>query len=157
MNQTLVLYAGLSLAAGIFIPVTAALSGSMGRALGNPSMAAIVTTAGAFLLVLLYSFATGAVHVSANALAQLTPLQWLAGFGIAFYTVSITFLAPRFGVGNAVMLVLVGQIISAAAIDHFALFGAPQKPIDWLRAAGIAIMVIGVVIAQTAASNAKPR
>jgi transporter family-2 protein len=46
------------------------------------------------------------------------------------------------------------QIASSAVIDHFGLLGAPQKPIDWLRAAGLAIMVTGVVIAQLAASKA---
>jgi transporter family-2 protein len=51
--------------------------------------------------------------------------------------------------------VLVGQLISSAAIDNFGLFGAPHKPIDALRALGIAIMVAGVVIAQLAANNAK--
>ena len=54
------------------------------------------------------------------------------------------------------MFVLVGQIISSATIDQFGLFGAPQKAIDLLRAVGIAIMIAGVVIAQYAASHAKP-
>ncbi|MBI3437475.1 MAG: DMT family transporter [Proteobacteria bacterium] len=77
----------------------------------------------------------------------------LAGFGIAFYIISITYVAPRFGVGNAVMLVVAAQIASSAVIDQFGLFGAPQKPIDALRVIGLAIMVVGVVIAQYAAAH----
>ena len=54
------------------------------------------------------------------------------------------------------MFVLGGQIISSALIDHFGLFGAPHKPVDLLRAAGLIIMAIGIVIAQVAANNARP-
>ena len=108
-------------------------------------------TAGAFLMVAAYTLATGAMHVSAPLLRQVTPLQWLCGFAIAFYVCAITYLSPRFGVGNAVMLVVAAQIASSAAIDHFGLFGAPHKPIDLMRAGGLAIMVAGVVIAQIGA------
>ena len=52
------------------------------------------------------------------------------------------------------MVGVAGQIASSAVIDYFGLFGAPHKPIDLMRAAGLVIMVIGVVIAQTAANRA---
>lgn len=153
--QPIAFYAALSLAAGILIPIMAALSGAMGRGFGNPSFAALLVTGGAFLAVLAFTFATGAARWPAN-FQSATPLQLAAGLGMAFYVISITYLAPRFGVGNAVMLVVASQIASSAAIDHFGLFGAPQKPIDWLRAAGLGIMVVGVIIAQAAANSAKP-
>jgi transporter family-2 protein len=54
------------------------------------------------------------------------------------------------------MFVLAGQIISSAVIDHFGLFGAPLKPIDTLRAAGLVIMATGIVIAQIAANSTRP-
>jgi hypothetical protein len=52
---------------------------------------------------------------------------FFAGVLIAFYVLSITFIAPKFGIGNAVFFVLLGQLVSAAAIDHFALFGRCAK------------------------------
>ncbi|MES1158522.1 MAG: DMT family transporter [Terricaulis silvestris] len=153
-GQPIAFYAALSLVAGALIPILAALSGAMGRTLGNPSIAALITAGGAFALVLAYTLATGATHVTPGSFAQVKPLQLAAGFGIAFYLTSITYLAPRFGVGNAVMLVVAAQIASSAAIDQFGLFGAPQKPMDALRALGLGIMVVGVVIAQLAAGRA---
>lgn len=155
-GQPIAFYIALSLLGGVLIPITAALSGAMGRALGNPSAAAAIVITGSFAMVLAYTLATGGANVSWSAIAQVPVLQWVAGFGIAFYLLSITWLAPRFGVGNAVMFVLVGQIISSALIDQFGLFGAPQKPIDLLRGAGIVIMAAGVVIAQFAAGHVKP-
>lgn len=154
-GQPIAFYVAISLLGGVLIPVTAALSGAMGRALGNPTLAALIVISGSFAMVLAYTLATGSASFSLAALRQVPALQLCAGLGIAFYLVSITYVGPRFGVGNAVMFVLVGQLMSSAAIDHFGLFGAPQKPIDLLRALGLVIMVSGVIIAQIAANNAK--
>ncbi|MDC0738569.1 DMT family transporter [Cognatishimia sp. SS12] len=38
---------------------------------------------------------------------------------------------------------LLGQLISAAAIDHFGLFGAQLSPISLTRTAGIGVMAVG--------------
>ena len=73
---------------------------------------------------------------------------FLAGVLIAFYVLSITWIAPRFGVGNAVFFVLLGQLVSAAAIDHFGLFGARISPLSATRAFGIALMAAGVFVTQ---------
>lgn len=155
-GQPVAFYAALALLAGVLIPIMAALSGAMGRTLGNPSAAALIVSGGAFLMVLAYTMANGGATLSFASLSQATPMQLVSGFAMAFYVLSIIYLAPRFGVGNAVMLVVAAQIASSAAIDHFGLFGAPHKPLDLLRATGLAIMVAGVVIAQLAANNAKP-
>lgn len=150
------LYIALSAAGGILIPIMAALSGALGRTLDNPWIAATIVSAGAFATVLAFTLLTGSGNVSWDALKQARPLQLLAGIGMAFYLLSITWVGPRFGIGNAIMFVLAGQIISSALIDHFGLFGAPHKPVDLLRAAGLVIMATGIVIAQVAANNARP-
>jgi len=73
-----------------------------------------------------------------------------AGLFVAFYVLSITWVAPRFGVGNAVFFVLLGQLVSAAIIDHFGLFGAMVKPFGLTRGAGIGLMALGVLLTQRA-------
>lgn len=152
---TLAFYIALSTTGGILIPIMAALSGALGRTLDNPWAAAAIVSAGAFALVLAFTFATGSMTVSWEQLKQARPLQLLAGVGFAFYLLSITWVGPRFGIGNAVMFVLGGQIISSALIDHFGLFGAPLKPIDAMRAFGLVLMAAGIVIAQVAANNTR--
>jgi transporter family-2 protein len=67
---------------------------------------------------------------------------------VAFYVLTVTYIAPHFGVGNAVFFVLLGQLISAAAIDHFGLFGAQVSPLGLARAGGIALMAAGVWLTQ---------
>jgi transporter family-2 protein len=46
--------------------------------------------------------------------------------------------------------VLLGQLISAALIDHFGLFGARVSPLSLTRTTGIAVMALGVWITQRA-------
>ena len=51
MSPQAPLYIALSLLGGILIPITAALSGAMGRTLGNPNTAAFITIAGQLIFV----------------------------------------------------------------------------------------------------------
>ena len=46
--------------------------------------------------------------------------------------------------------VLVGQLVSAAVIDHFALFGSTGSPLTIVRTLGISVMALGVWITQQA-------
>ena len=74
----------------------------------------------------------------------------LAGILIAFYVLSMTVIAPKFGVGNAIFFVLIGQLLSAATIDHFALFGVQSVALSWPRLSGLLLMATGVLLIQKA-------
>ncbi|WP_299962076.1 DMT family transporter [uncultured Roseobacter sp.] len=139
-------YALTMLLAGIGIPVLAALNAALGARIGSPAVAATVLFAVAFLSCAVVMLATG-FHALGKVTAAPKHLLF-AGVLIAFYVLSITFVAPRFGVGNAVFFVLLGQLISAALIDHFGLFGARLAPFDASRALGIGLMAAGVFVAQ---------
>ena len=140
-------YAAVMLAAGIGIPVLAALNAQLGARIGAPAAAAAVLFVVAFAGAAAVTVATGSVRALSALPAQPAHL-FLAGLLVAFYVLSITFVAPHFGVGNAVFFVLLGQMISAAAIDHFGLFGAAERPVTALRAGGIALMMAGLAAIQ---------
>mgnify|MGYP001208111635 CR=1 FL=1 len=136
----------IMLAAGIGIPVLAALNAALGRYVGSPAAAATVLFVVAFVAALLTALLTGPQGFA--KLASAPKHLFAAGLFVAFYVLSITWIAPKIGVGNAVFLVLIGQLVSAATIDHFGLFGANQSPLTLSRATGIAIMAVGVFVAQ---------
>ena len=138
--------AAIMLAAGIGIPILAALNAGLGRHVGAPASAAVVLFMVAFVVALATALVTGPAPLARFATA---PREgYLAGLLVAFYVLSITWVAPHFGVGNAVLFVILGQMISFTAIDHFGLFGANQTPVSAMRLAGIGLMAVGVVLTQ---------
>lgn len=148
MSQT-TLYALTMLASGISIPVLAALNATLGKTLGSPIAASAVLFSVSFLLVAILTVVSGQVGHLAN-LSAAPKYLLVAGGLVAFYILSVTFIAPHFGVGNTIFFVLLGQMISAALIDHYGLFGAGVSPLSLTRAAGIALMAAGVWLTQQA-------
>ena len=137
----------IMLAAGIGIPVMAALNGALGGRLGSPALAALI------LFVVAGTVALTAVTVtkswSAGAALTDAPLTlFTGGLFVAFYVLSITWLAPHLGVGNAVFFVLLGQLLATAAIDHFGWFGALEFRMTPRRAIGLVLMAVGVFLAR---------
>jgi len=141
-------YAAIMFLAGIGIPILAALNATLGRFIVSPIVATAILFTIAGLVAWALAFATGLNPL--KTVSQAPKHLFFAGVLIAFYVLSITFIAPKFGVGNAVFFVLLGQLVSTAAIDHFALFGAVQNSLNLVRASGIAVMAVGVWITQQA-------
>lgn len=141
-------YALTMLAAGVGIPVLAALNAGLGTRIGSP------VTAGAILFTVALATALLAVAIkgapAATTVAAAPKHLFLGGLLVAFYILSITIIAPKFGIGNAIFFVLLGQLASAALIDHFGLFGAKISPLSLSRSAGIALMAAGVFLTQRA-------
>lgn len=146
-NNAAPAFAAIMLLTGVGIPILAALNGGLGARLGSPMAASMILFALAFLIA-----ATGALLTGSIGQVRFTsdiPAQfYFGGLFVAFYVIAVTFIAPKFGVGNAIFFVLVGQLVSAATIDHFGLFGALRSAIDLRRAAGIALMIAGVYLAR---------
>ena len=138
------IYALTMLAAGIGIPLLAALNAALGVRLGSPAAAAMILFCVALAATTLVTVATGS---KALAQAPFAPKHlFLAGLLVAFYVLSITYVAPHFGVGNAVFFVLLGQLISAALIDHFGLSAPWISPLSLTRPSGIPDPAFGVWI-----------
>jgi len=139
-------YALTMLAAGIGIPVLAALNAALGQRLGSPYAAGVILFIVALVAAIVVVLLTGTAPF---ARLPGTPKHlFLAGLLVAFYVLSITSVAPHFGVGNAVFFVLLGQLFSTALIDHFGLFGAQITPFSAWRAGGIGLMVAGIWMTQ---------
>lgn len=141
-------YALIMLVAGIAVPMLAALNAALGQQIGSPAAAATILFCVALLVASAVMLFTGAKALSETITAP--KHLFLGGALIAFYVLSITYIAPHFGVGNAVFFVLLGQMISAAAIDHFGLFGAQVSPLNLIRSAGLGLMALGVWVTQQA-------
>lgn len=132
--------------AGIGIPILAAMNAALGQKIGNPFATGVVLFSVALLIGIVAALISGP-----GALANVTSAPkhlLLAGAFIAFYVLSITYVAPRFGVGNAVFFVLLGQMLSTAVIDQYGLFGARIAPMTPTRLLGLVVMAVGIWLTQ---------
>jgi len=149
-NNAAPAFAVIMLLTGVGIPILAALNGGLGARLGSPMAASMILFGLAFLIATAGALMTGSIG-QIRFTSDIPAQFYFGGLFVAFYVIAVTFIAPRFGVGNAIFFVLVGQLISAATIDHFGLFGAMRAPVDAQRIMGIALMVAGVWLARRAA------
>jgi transporter family-2 protein len=62
----------------------------------------------------------------------------LAVIGAVSYTI------PRVGVATTIILIVAGQLIIGAYLDHYGLLGAPVRLFDASRIAAIAVLSVGV-------------
>src|SRR3954453_21220359 len=138
--------AAMMLVVGMGIPVTAALNSVLGTHLASPAAASAVLFAVGFVLTALVLAFVGLPP--AKSFSGVPWWSYAAALGVVFYVLSVTWSAPRIGVGNAIFFVLLGQLIAAAAIDHFGLFGALQTTLTAKRALGLLVMAFGVYLAK---------
>lgn len=144
IQQSSFIYATIMLVAGIGIPIMAALNAELGIRLQSPGTASSVL----FLVGLLGSLIYLVIveKTLPNASNFEAPIYFYLGGGfVLFYVLSIAWVAPVFGVGNAIAFVLLGQLIAMATIDQFGLLGAPQISLTPLRILGLILMAAGVL------------
>lgn len=137
-------FAALMIAAGVGIPTMAALNSQLGARIESPWAASAML----FVVGGIVAGVVLAINGLPKAPFSAPPHFYAGGLLVAFYALSITWAAPKIGVGNAVFFVLLGQIVAATAIDHFGLFGAPRSPMTLQRGLGVALMLAGVFLAR---------
>ncbi len=138
----------LGLVAGALIPVQAAANAALSKSIGgNVPFAALTLFVVAGTATAASALVMGASMPSGAALAAAPWWSYIGGLIVAFYVLTITYLAPRLGVGTAISLIVMGQIFAALAIDHFGLMRSPTFPITPVRLLGAGLMAVGVVLA----------
>ena len=148
-------YAAWAAAAGALIPFMAVLNGRLGRVLGEPLLAPVLLFAVGLMTALTVGLvATGQVPDLRQAMSA-RPIDFAGGVIVAGYVISVTLLAPRFGVGNAILFVMTAQIFTSALIDHFGMLGATVRPVTAVRLVGMAAMLAGLAMTQISSKPAK--
>ncbi|MES2493401.1 MAG: DMT family transporter [Pseudomonadota bacterium] len=131
---------------GVGIPILATWNSALGHQLGSPAAATFVLFAVGFILSGAIVVAVGLPPLTAFTMER--PHIYFAAAFMLFYALAVTWAGPKMGIGNAVFFVLLGQIIAAAIIDHFGLWGAIRSEFTVRRMAGIALMALGIYLAR---------
>jgi transporter family-2 protein len=132
--------------AGTGIPIMAALNAGLGTHFGNPIPAAFVLFSIALAVTAVLTFSHPLP--SKDQVIAIPIHYYLGGLLVAFYVLSITWIAPKIALGNAIFLVLIGQLLAATIIDHLGLLNVPKTPVTSARIAGLGLIVAGIYLAR---------
>ncbi len=136
----------LAIVSGAVLPIQAALNGKMGKAVGDPVYAALISFVIGSVGLLAYVLISKTQLSSISEATQVNWTVWMAGILGAFYVACVIILAPKLGVALTFGLVVTGQLGVSLIIDHYGLIGIPIREISWQKILGILMIIAGVVV-----------
>ncbi len=136
----------LALTAGAALPVQTALNARLGRDLGNPVGGALASFIVGSLGLLIFMIVARTGLPSGELLGRIPAHVWLGGLLGAIYVVVMIVATPRLGVATTMGLVIAGQVAVSVILDHVGALGVPRHPVNVWRAAGMCLLVAGVVM-----------
>ena len=144
---------GVALLAGAAVPLQGASNAALGRALGHPLWATMVSLV-VSMLVVLPLMGSMLVQAPRLVLALSGPWWlWLGGIvGVVYLTTALVLL-PRLGATSFIVCVIAGQMLASLLLDHFGLMGLPVKPVGLARMAGVALILVGIWLQQSLAAS----
>jgi transporter family-2 protein len=71
---------------------------------------------------------------------------WIGGVMSVFIIFAVTIGPPRIGVTATVAVVIAGNLVSAAIIDRFGLFGVERVGLGWSRVLGFVLLALGAAL-----------
>jgi len=143
-----------ALLAGAAIPFQAGANATLGRALGHPFWATLVS-----LLVSLAAIVPllWMLKVPLPVSVRGPGWMWMGGLLSVFYMTAALVLAPKLGAGGFIAAVVAGQVVAAMLVDQFGLAGFAVRTLTPARLAGAALIVAGMVVMQwSTAAQAQP-
>lgn len=120
----------------------------MGRTLGSPLLAAVVSIVVSLIVVIPVWLTVGQ---GAGELAHAGALPWWAVLGGVLGVVFVggsVIVGPALGLALFFVCVVAGQLLGATLIDQVGAFGVPQKPINLMKVIGLGLVLVGAALVQ---------
>ena len=140
--ESIVLIILIGLAGGIAIGLQSPMASMITQRLGIFESVFIVHLGGAVIALI-------PMLIYGTKLSQWRSLPWYtlgAGFFGLGVIAAISFMIPRVGVAPALIILLAGQLLVGAILDHFGWLGLAQRPLDITRVIGLIVVLVGVWI-----------
>lgn len=144
-----ILFAFAALFAGAVVPIQAASNAVLARHLGHPLWASAISLIISItvLIPLLFVFKVPKPNFSVELFHQ--PLWiWFGGIAGMIYLTSALILVPKIGSTTFFVMVIAGQLMISALIEHFGWFGMPQNSIPFGKILGKGLVIAGVLCVQ---------
>lgn len=144
MNVTiLIIFATL---VGMLLPIQAATNTGASKYFGDVSYAALLSFVIGTILISTYILITKPSLNTEITEIGFPKYIFFGGLISVVYTLAVTYLSPRLGVGNTLFIIISGQIFAAVIVDHFGIFNSIRHEVTPKRVLGISLMLIGLYL-----------
>ena len=130
----------IGLAGGLAIGLQSPMASMITQRLGIFESVFIVHLGGAVIALI-------PMLILGSKMSQWRNVPWYtlgAGFFGLGVIAAISFMIPRIGVAPALIILLAGQLVMGAVLDHFGWLGLAPRPLDAARVLGVAVVLAGV-------------
>ena len=139
-------YLIIALAAGVALATQSAINTQLAKAMSGE---AVIATFISFAVgtIVLYFIAWVKTDLWGNLSAIPSQPWWKLIGGVlgAIVVFTTVLLAPKLGITAMLFFIIVGQLITAATIDHFGLIGMPIREVNITKFIGLIIVAFGLV------------
>lgn len=135
----------LTAAIGIAMATQTAVNTQLKTYLNSPIQAAFFSFFIGTLCLAIWVILEPSTRPTFSQLANVPIWLWVGGV-LGVYAISTSiYTAPTLGFLTFTGLVLFGQLLMSACLDHFGWLGVEQQPINWKRMIGIVCIGVGIL------------
>jgi len=145
MSMQYWIYIGWALVIGMLGGIHVPINGALGKAI-NSTLVATLTFYGIGFALAATACLIWFDRMPFLALRTVPRWYFLAGVISVVVVGSSTFLIPRIGAITLFVIVLTMQLVSRSVISHFGWLESPVMPFNWVRAMGVAFLVVGALL-----------
>ena len=137
----------LAFAAGLGIALQTVVNLELRNRLGHPVLAALVSfLVGTVALAALFLATRGAARPTGATVAGAPWWAWIGGLFGAYFIWTAIVATQRIGPALFFGLVVAGQLVASAVIEHFGWFGIPRHPLSLARIGGALLLIGGLAL-----------
>ena len=139
-------YLIIALAAGVALATQSAINTQLAKAMsGEAVIATFISFAVGTIVLFFIAWVKTDLWGNLSAIPSQPWWKLIGGILGAVVVFTTVLLAPKLGITAMLFFIIVGQLITAATIDHFGLIGMPIREVNITKFIGLIIVASGLV------------
>ena len=139
-------YLIIALAAGVALATQSAINTQLAKAMsGEAVIATFISFAVGTIVLFFIAWVKTDLWGNLSAIPSQPWWKLIGGVLGAIVVFTKVLLAPKLGITAMLFFIIVGQLITAATIDHFGLIGMPIREVNITKFIGLIIVAFGLV------------
>jgi len=139
-------YLIIALAAGVALATQSAINTQLAKAMsGEAVIATFISFAVGTIVLFFIAWVKNDLWGNLSTVPSQPWWKLIGGILGAVVVFTTVLLAPKLGITAMLFFIIVGQLITAATIDHFGLIGMPIREVNITKLIGLIIVAFGLV------------